>query len=100
MIKRISIYLLIVLISYVIYYDISFGTFPTSVTKEVTNETDIIYQTIIIKSGDTLLTVVEQLSSGNIPSSDIIISDFHFLNHGTMPNNLQVGKTYKIPIYK
>lgn len=100
MIKRLSIYALIVLISYVVYYDIAFGTFPKTITKEVTNETDIQYQTIIIKSGDTLLTVVEQISSGTIPSPDIIITDFQTLNHGITPNNLQVGTTYKIPIYQ
>lgn len=100
MIKRLSILFLVVLISYVVYYDITFGTFPKTITQEVTNETDIPYQTIIIKSGDTLLTVVEQVSSRNLPSSDIIIADFQILNNGIKPNNLQVGVTYKIPIYK
>lgn len=100
LIKKLIFIFLTVLISYVIYYDITFGTFPKTITQQVTNETDIQYQTIIIKSGDTLLTVVEQLSSSNLPSSDKIITDFQILNHGTKPNNLQVGATYKIPIYR
>lgn len=100
LIKKLLILFLIVLISYVTYYDITFGTFQNTSTKEVSTDSTIIFQTVEIKSGDTLLSLVEQLSHTNIPSVDIIIGDFQKLNNGLKPNNLQVSRTYKIPIYK
>lgn len=104
MIKKLSFLTLFTLLSYIIFYDIVFGTFKdvsNHPPSEITTEVAISFQNIEIKSGDTLLSVVEQIStSNNIPSSDIIIKDFQTLNHGTQPLHLQIGTTYKIPIYK
>lgn len=104
--KRTSIFLLAVIVVYVIYFDLSVGTFHNSnslstneVIKEASNE-GISYETIEIKSGDTLLSVVEQLSTATpTPSSDQIIADFQSLNPNIAPTELVIGKSYKIPVY-
>jgi len=105
--KRISIFLLTTIIGYIIYYDISIGTFrylSSSSTQEVSSTVSnesIPYETIQIKSGDTLLSIVEQLSiMKKIPSSKRITEDFQILNPHDIPTKLIIGNSYKIPIYK
>lgn len=103
--KRISLFLLVIIVSYIIYYDLTVGTFHNTtipakeVATEVSNE-DIPYKIIEIKSGDTLLSIVEQLTTTTtIPSSEQIVHDFQLLNPETSPTKLIIGKSYKIPIY-
>lgn len=105
--KRTSIFLLAIIIVYVIYYDLTTGTFH-SITSPSTNEItakssneNIPYEVIEIKSGDTLLSVVEQLSTtSSIPSSEQIINNFQTLNPNVSPTELSIGKSYKIPVYE
>lgn len=102
MAKRLTIFLLIILISYIVYYDISYGTFHTTEIQQVSNvPSELYFQEIEITSGDTLLTLVELNSDSiHIPPSKVIIDDFQSLNPFVEPNKLQIGKVYKIPVYK
>ncbi len=104
--KRLSIFLLVIVVVYVIYYDLTKGTLysttplPTNESITKTSKENIPYKNIEIKSGDTLLSIVEQLSTTSpMPSSDQIISDFQILNPKVSPTELTIGKSYKIPIY-
>lgn len=58
------------------------------------------YKEILIQPGDTLLSIIEKDKEASNQSIEEIISDFQSLNEGLQPENMQIGKTYKIPIYK
>ena len=58
------------------------------------------YKEILIKPGDTLLSIIEKDKEAKNQPIEEIISDFQSLNEGLQPENMQIGKTYKIPIYK
>ena len=113
--KRIGITLFVLLIGYSLFYDITVGTLPllkpkaqeaaaqpamNSSTSEQT-EADAEYKQIEVKSGDTVLSIVEAISkSGKLPSVDMITNDFKKLNTNESPSKIRIGKTYKFPLYK
>jgi hypothetical protein len=53
-----------------------------------------------MQPGDTLLSIVEKEKGKSNHPIETIISDFQSLNEGLKPENMQIGKTYKIPVYK
>ena len=94
---------------YIIYHDVTTGTLITSTKATTASEhmTDgktnvhIPYQTVTVKPGDTLLSIMEKLQNGPIPVPiDKAITDFEALNPGEKAQTLQIGKKYKIPVYK
>ncbi|AJI24069.1 hypothetical protein H8R29_23930 [Priestia megaterium] len=98
-------------IGYICHYDIKYGTIPTAteavqVSKAQPAETKAAsssstYTKIKIKPGDTVLSIIEELTKKSIPvSMNQMITDFKKLNNGTAPEDIQIGKTYKFPIYK
>lgn len=108
--KRILLFISFCFILFIIYFDLTTGTLPTSqltstpvqpslpVDKPV--DPSMAYKEILIEPGDTLLSIMENdKEASNQPIEDII-SDFQSLNEGLQPENMQIGKTYKIPIYK
>ncbi|RIW31038.1 hypothetical protein D3H55_15620 [Bacillus salacetis] len=114
--KRLYVFLLFMIITYSIYYDLKAGTLPRSeeaavtvnvneqqpleITPEETNESKIDFVTVEIKSGDTILSIMEEALDGPLPVSiDQLIEDFKFLNEGQSPHEIQVGKDYKLPVY-
>jgi hypothetical protein len=117
MVKKLVFLISIIMIGYIIFYDIKVGTLqpPTQVTtnspKQQTSEPTSTtttteqrttpYKEIEVKSGDTLLTIIEQLHTNKeTPSIKQITNDFKLLNHSASPTKLTIGKTYKFPIYK
>lgn len=89
---------------YVVYYDVAKGTLPiqTNAPLEVTKTAKHLpYQTVKIKAGDTLVSIVEQQQNGPLPVPiETLIRDFESLNPGVKATALQIGKSYKIPVYR
>ncbi|WP_416827243.1 hypothetical protein [Ectobacillus polymachus] len=103
--KRLVATLCILLMGYVIFYDIKIGTLPllhsyNSKPAAANTNTQQPYEEIEIKSGDTVLSIVEEINNKQIPSIEKIVDDFKELNPNQSPGKLKVGKSYKFPIYK
>jgi hypothetical protein len=106
--KAISAFILCLAV-YIIYYDVTTGTLiastkataPPEHTADAKTNVHIPYQTVTVKPGDTLLSIMEELQNGPIPVPiDKAITDFEALNPGEKAQTLQIGKKYKIPVYK
>lgn len=103
--KRLGATIFILLIGYIIFYDIKIGTLPllrSNQSKQVvTNSSSTIpYESIEVKNGDTVLSIVEEVNNNQIPSIEKIVADFKELNPDQSPGKLKVGKSYKFPVYK
>lgn len=104
--KRLFAFLAIVFIVYIIYYDIRIGTLPTAQDEKI-EATEVIAQTsndpymeVKVKAGDTLLSIVERVNEEKqISSIKSVIKDFEELNPDSKAELLQIGKTYKFPLY-
>ncbi|MDQ0156368.1 LysM peptidoglycan-binding domain-containing protein [Robertmurraya andreesenii] len=106
--KRLIGLIMMILILYVIYFDLSKGTLPSAdttatVQQEEPAETEelIDYFEIKVQSGDTVLSIIEQQldASVSVPIQQVI-EDFQKLNNGTSAEQIQIGKTYKFPDYR
>lgn len=66
----------------------------------VTN-TSIPSQTVKMKSGDTVLSILEEIHDGKLPV-DIAqaVNDFSRLNEGIAPEKVQIGQSYQFPVYE
>jgi hypothetical protein len=106
--KKILAFVAVIIVIYSIYIDLNFGTIPAishasevkENTKPSTAKKSSSYKEIIIKPGDTVLSVVEGVNK--IPLSvsiDKVINDFIQLNNGIQPEEIQIGQIYKIPLY-
>jgi hypothetical protein len=99
--------LITLLIFYIIFFDLKHGTLPSAEQKVEAIETVINTTTENVpffeekvKSGDTVLTIVENKLKAQIPVSiDEIVNDFSLLNEGITPEKIQIGKTYRFPDY-
>ncbi len=104
--KRLVAFLVIVLVLYVIYYDISHGTLPAVTTEqqsEVKKQSSQLrpYFEKTVQNGDTVLSIVENQLNGSIPLPITdVISDFKKLNNNLSPQEIQSGKKYKFPDYR
>ncbi|MGE7601209.1 hypothetical protein ACQKL5_01775 [Peribacillus sp. NPDC097675] len=108
--KRILLFISFCFILFIIYFDLTTGTLPTSqltstpvqpsLPVDKPENPSIAYKEILIKPGDTLLSIIEKEKEATNKPIEEIISDFQSLNEGLQPENMQIGKTYKIPIYK
>ena len=99
--KKIIALLLIGLIIYSVYFDLTIGTLPAASVPTTAEEAspELPYNEIEVKPGDTLLSIIER-EEGNLPKPiDKIILDFQKLNDGQSPHEMQIGKTYKFPDY-
>ncbi|MEL3972833.1 hypothetical protein AAEO50_11115 [Rossellomorea oryzaecorticis] len=119
--KRMIIFLGIIILLYSVYYDLNKGTLnlltkrhtevltaqPQAVTQEAidsvslpeASESSRSYVEVKIKPGDTVLSLVENSIEGTLPVSiEQVVSDFEELND-VEPGKIQIGKTYKIPHY-
>jgi hypothetical protein len=100
--------LVLCFVIYIVYHDITSGTLP-SATKAAASQTQSAhtgdkssmgYKIIKIKAGDTILSIMEKEKDGPIPVSiEQLIKDFETLNPGVEAESLQIGKTYKFPVY-
>ncbi|WP_456278269.1 hypothetical protein [Bacillus sp. AK128] len=108
--KKLVTLFLILLVSYSIYYDLSKGTLPTinvsaasqeSVTDSSTKAPESNFIKVKVKAGDTVLSLVEQHQQGSLPVEiSKVVNDFKQLNEGVAPEKIQIGKEYKVPLYK
>ncbi|WP_449536992.1 LysM peptidoglycan-binding domain-containing protein [Ferdinandcohnia sp. Marseille-Q9671] len=104
--KRLVAFLSIVFILYIIYYDVRIGTLPDAknetieVEEVMTHTPSIPFKDVKVKAGDTLLSIAETINAGNqLSSIESVIKDFEQLNPDTKADHLQIGKTYKFPLY-
>lgn len=105
--KRMLAVLSIGFILYIIYFDLTTGTLPqTPSSNEPTipvnqpkMKGNLGYIEITMKPGDTLLSIIEREEGAINQPIEAIISDFQELNEGLKPEQMQIGKTYKIPKY-
>ncbi|WP_368504768.1 hypothetical protein AB3N04_03655 [Alkalihalophilus sp. As8PL] len=121
--KRIGLGLLVLIILYSVYYDLTIGTLPngleststqpveevthtdtfmTSDIEETTSEITEPYVEVMVEPGYTVLSIVEHLHEGIVPfpaSIQEVIFDFKELNQGLEPEMIQIGETYKFPYY-
>ncbi|MFE8703177.1 hypothetical protein ACFYKX_21595 [Cytobacillus sp. FJAT-54145] len=110
--KRLAGLIMLVLIIYSIYYDLSHGTLPAMseqkeevvsevVENEIVEDTKIVFFEKVVGKGDTVLSIVEESLDSSIPVSiQQVVQDFEELNKGLKPEQIQYGKTYKFPDYK
>ena len=116
--KRLGIFLFVLVLGYIFYYDIKIGTLPMlssykkttaaqTIKKEETTtkqskkeETDVTYKAIEVKTGETVLSITEQINKKKMPSIEKVIDDFKQLNKSTSATKIQIGKTYKFPLYQ
>lgn len=108
--KRLGILLFILTVCYILYYDMRIGTLPmlstyskaqetASTVKTDIKETNKQYKTIEVKTGDTVLSITEEINKKEIPSIEQVVHDFKQLNKNISPSNIQIGKSYKFPAY-
>lgn len=104
--KLLSIFMFCLII-YTVYHDVTKGTLPTFTEKRTVNvrltktALSISYEVIKVKAGDTLLSIAEREQGGPLPVSiETLVNDFKALNPGVKASSLQIGKTYKIPVYQ
>ncbi|MCM3617845.1 LysM peptidoglycan-binding domain-containing protein [Sutcliffiella horikoshii] len=108
---------LILITIYSIYYDLSAGTIPeptapaaalvpTTTGPETVAETsphhqgEKMYIEVEVKAGDTVLTIAERVANKPVPVSITqLVEDFAEMNEGTTPEKIQIGRTYKFPVY-
>ncbi|NPC93327.1 LysM peptidoglycan-binding domain-containing protein [Bacillus sp. WMMC1349] len=98
--KRLVMFLSILLTLFIIYYDLKTGTIPEQAipvsarTKE-TIATDMIeYKTVTVQPGETVISI-----TGDDMSTSRIINDFERLNPNVKARHIQAGVTYKFPVY-
>jgi hypothetical protein len=108
-VKKAIIAFVLCLSIYIIYHDVTTGTLITSAGATAAPEyaasgktnVHIPYQTVTVKPGDTLLSIMERQQNGPLPVPiDKAITDFETLNPGEKAQALRIGKKYKIPVYK
>jgi hypothetical protein len=106
--KKLASMLVLCLVIYMIYHDITKGTLPTAAEIKTVHvhstktkaKINISYQIIKVQAGDTLLSIVEKQQNAPLSVSiEQLIKDFEALNPGTQAESLQIGKTYKFPVY-
>ena len=109
--KRFIIFLLFIIVSYSIYYDLKAGTLPKAAevaaalpvqeaVEPPVQENGLEYFAVKVKSGDTVLSLMQEKLNGPLPVSiDRLIEDFQLLNDGESPQDIQIGKIYKLPAY-
>lgn len=102
--KRIILFLVLVLISYAVFHDLTKGTLPLAVEvsklEKLEEPLNNNFFEKRVERGETVLTIVEEYLQGPLPVSiDQLIADFERLNEGTKASHIIVGKIYKFPKY-
>lgn len=111
--KKLVGFLIMLVIIYAVYNDLSAGTLPAAnmqkieaeekavKVKKKTIETEAIpYFEHEVKPGDTVLSVLDsKLKSPLAVPVSKAVEDFKMLNDGTDPRNIKFGRTYKFPDY-
>ncbi|HAQ06279.1 MAG TPA: hypothetical protein DCR24_01605 [Bacillus bacterium] len=105
--KKLAGFLVLLLLTYAVYNDLSAGTLPAaskekadSIEKEDSDIKEIPYFEHEVQPGDTVLSVLDSNSNTplKVPVSKAV-EDFRILNDGIEPPKIKFGKTYKFPDY-
>jgi hypothetical protein len=109
--KKLAGLLVLIVVIYAIYNDLSAGTLPAGNMKMIeaeekadkksqTSSGDVPFFEHEVKPGDTLLSVLDSESKTplSVPVSKAV-EDFKRLNDGTAPQKIKFGRTYKFPDY-
>lgn len=96
--------LAILLVFYIIFFDLKHGTLPVAMEEPEIVSTAATVKTSFfeekVRAGDTVLTIVENKLKAQIPVSiNEVVTDFETLNEGISPEKIQIGKTYRFPDY-
>ena len=108
--KKIFYFFGILLVIYIVFFDLQVGTIPTkhistvatvSKSDETSKSTKSLpkFEEIQVKNGDTVLGIVEELNPDFTQPISKITKDFTELNKGLSPTKIQSGKSYKFPLY-
>ncbi|MED4530730.1 hypothetical protein [Metabacillus fastidiosus] len=101
--KRLFTVLIALFLIYIIYYDFTVGTLPSTATlnhSTPVKQEKKKYFELQIKQGDTVLSIMEMKYKSSLPVSiEKIVEDFEQLNPNQKVETIKVGKTYKFPIY-
>ena len=95
--------ILIILIMYAVFIDLTNGTLPlVEHNQEESKETMTTYKyfEVTVKPGHRLVSLIE--SRGFFPEHipiEQIVEDFIYLNNGISPEQMQPGQIYRIPYY-
>jgi len=104
--KKIAVFMAAVIVGYSMYYDLAIGTLPSfsnpssssSAASPVPGEAP--HAIVKINAGDTVISIVEELEKGTLPVPiEQVVEDFRSLNNQAKPEEIQIGKEYKFPIY-
>ena len=96
--KKIVMFIIICIVAYSIYFDISVGTLP-AYSSENMDKPDKNYYNIKVEPGDTVLSLIEK-KEGTLPVPiEQIIDDFSELNKGIKPEEIKIGQTYRFKNY-
>ncbi|MEC1261191.1 LysM domain-containing protein [Bacillus swezeyi] len=98
--KRIIVFLSILLTLFIVYYDLKSGTIPPNALPVSTMAAEapadsLQYKTVTVKPGQTVFSIIGQK---HIPA-DQIAEDFEALNPKVKAGSIQAGATYKFPVY-
>ncbi|WP_100331578.1 LysM peptidoglycan-binding domain-containing protein [Bacillus xiapuensis] len=107
--KNFLFFLLVIVIAAGIWNDLTKGSLPHKETlaqrPEQANSTPDRafaqpYETLQMKRGDTVLSILEELHTQGLPVTiQRAVKDFQQLNGGVAPEDVQPGQTYKFPVY-
>ncbi|GEN31088.1 hypothetical protein HNQ35_000709 [Cerasibacillus quisquiliarum] len=101
--KKSCLLLFFTLLLFSIYKDITIDKQPNLyTTNEKSPLTDFHVIKRQMKTGETILSIVEEIHDGEMPQSlDIkqIVIDFKMINPDTNPYDLKVGEFYLFPVY-
>ncbi|PLT34690.1 LysM peptidoglycan-binding domain-containing protein [Bacillus sp. V5-8f] len=106
--KRLLIFLATSFLGFIVYFDLTTGTLPSTAILTVEKTIDypqhsaktfMPYKEITIEPGDTLLSIVEREEGSLEVSIENVIADFQKLNNGLKPEDMLIGEKYKIPLY-
>ncbi|MGV3487964.1 MAG: hypothetical protein ACO1OC_05205 [Tuberibacillus sp.] len=102
--KKLILLGIVAIIGWTSFYDLTKGTLNFLGTDHYTQaSTDLTstmpYRTLDVEPGDTVLSLYEKLNPGARADIQKVMSDFKTLNDGVDPNHIQIGETYRFPLY-
>src|SRR5690625_2632891 len=104
--RRLSIYILIILLFVSIYKDLTIGQatnlLPVENNNLIENDmNDFKILKIRVQPGDTVLSIVEKINHSHMKFINIeqIVNDFKLINPFVNPYNLEPNKYYFFPLY-
>lgn len=98
--------LLMLIVFYAIYFDLTTGTLPyggpqkaEAIIKPKT-PSDLSFFEAKVEPGETVITIVEHRANKPLfVSISKLIQDFQRLNSGQAAEKIQIGQTYRFPDY-